>query len=71
MLRALREELGSKAVLVAEVDNEPPSVLGKGEVPTAPNLERLNVPVGLRDLSAIHNSHNLECSFVQPYTEIG
>ena len=49
MLRALREELGSKAVLVAEVDNEP-SVLGEGEIPSVPKLERLNVPVRLRDL---------------------
>ena len=59
MLRALREELGSKAVLVAEVEDEP-SVLGEGKIPTVPSLERRNVPVRLHDLNAIQNSHNLE-----------
>ena len=43
VLRALREELGSKAVLAAEVDDEP-SVLQEEET-GAPSRVKLNVPV--------------------------
>ena len=44
VLRALREELGSKAVLAAEVDDEP-SVLPEEETGGAPSRVKLNVPV--------------------------